>query len=324
MELSFPSLFACTLSLTVFIIILYFILKKNDYLSKTGISTVYVFCLFIILRGCLPFDFYAIHLTRTYKSTKVIPFIQDLTSVSAISINEHPISLISLLSYIWVFVGGSILIVKVIGYFFYRRKLSKCSYIVSPKLENIYNQAAHVIFSNKAPACKILKVQGSTTPAVFGIKSPVILMPDIDYTDEELYYIFLHELLHIKHKDLITKGLSDVIASIHWWNPIVSLLFPALLQQIQELYVDYSINKSLCREEKYPYLGCLKKSLLSSKSHKKNKAHSLYTFSDVSSEKNFAQRLYFIMLPNVKGISKVAILLAIPLLIFSFHLYLKH
>lgn len=318
MELSFPSLFACSFSLTVLTFILYAIMRKNRILSYSGIISIYLFTLLIIFRGCLPFDFYAIHLTTTYASTKVIPFIQQIMCTPVISYQSHTITILSILFYIWILVGVFLLLQKVIGYLFYWIKLKKLSMISFSETEAVYQASYRTIFPAKGPVCRIVTADNLASPAVFGILHPVILLPDISYTEEELHYVFLHELLHVKHKDFITKFVCDIVAAMHWWNPAVAILFPLLLRQVQELYVDYSISKTLTKEEKYPYLDCLKKSLVHTVNLQQKNQHTLYSLCDFSSEIKFKQRLFFIMKSNVKGISVFFILFTVVLQIASY------
>lgn len=164
---------------------------------------------------------------------------------------------------------------------------------------------------------QISVVENFTSPALFGTLHPLIILPNIDYTDKELYYIFLHELLHIKHKDFLIKFLCDLLVVIYWWNPVIFRLYPSLLQQVQELHVDYSILTSLQQNEKVPYLESLQKTLAYSSTLYQKKLYITYTFCDVSCEKKILQRIFFITKSHVKGISKTAVALSVLLVLSS-------
>jgi len=59
---------------------------------------------------------------------------------------------------------------------------------------------------------------------VWGIFFPRILLPInmvSKLSQEELSHILLHELAHIKRKDLIIHVVTMIINGIHWFNPII-------------------------------------------------------------------------------------------------------
>ncbi|MBC8569701.1 M56 family metallopeptidase [Zongyangia hominis] len=66
-----------------------------------------------------------------------------------------------------------------------------------------------------------------TTPVVSGIIRPKIILPDYLNLENEavLRYILIHELVHIRRQDMLTKLLSLLAATIHWFNPLVWVAF---------------------------------------------------------------------------------------------------
>ena len=63
-----------------------------------------------------------------------------------------------------------------------------------------------------------------STPIIAGYIRPIIYLPDIEFSDSELYYALLHECMHYLHKDLWVKLLIEIICAIYWWNPLIYLL----------------------------------------------------------------------------------------------------
>lgn len=62
------------------------------------------------------------------------------------------------------------------------------------------------------------------SPAIFGLFHPkIIISPEIvdKLSSEEISYIFLHELSHLKRGDLLINGLVLGIQAVYWFNPIV-------------------------------------------------------------------------------------------------------
>jgi hypothetical protein len=62
------------------------------------------------------------------------------------------------------------------------------------------------------------------SPAIFGLFHPKISISQQltnKLTLEELRYVFLHELSHLKRGDLLVNGLVLTIQTIYWFNPLV-------------------------------------------------------------------------------------------------------
>lgn len=62
------------------------------------------------------------------------------------------------------------------------------------------------------------------SPMLVGLFSPAIILPAQKYTEEELYFILKHELVHYKRKDLWHKILVLLAVALHWFNPVVHLM----------------------------------------------------------------------------------------------------
>lgn len=85
-----------------------------------------------------------------------------------------------------------------------------------------------------------------TTPLAYGILKPVILLPKtLDLSDtESLRYILTHELLHIKRFDLIKKLVLCAVLCVHWFNPMVWVMYSLANRDI-ELCCDEGVLRAL-------------------------------------------------------------------------------
>ncbi len=66
------------------------------------------------------------------------------------------------------------------------------------------------------------------SPALFGIIRPRILLPQglLETINlGELQYVFLHELAHLKRRDIYLAWLVCVLQVLHWFNPLIWLAF---------------------------------------------------------------------------------------------------
>jgi beta-lactamase regulating signal transducer with metallopeptidase domain len=67
-----------------------------------------------------------------------------------------------------------------------------------------------------------------TSPALLGFLRPRLLLPPALTTalgGEELRFIFLHELAHLKRCDILVNWLLTAVQALHWFNPLVWYAF---------------------------------------------------------------------------------------------------
>ena len=62
------------------------------------------------------------------------------------------------------------------------------------------------------------------SPMLIGFFRPRIILPAHEWEDKELSYIFVHELIHYKQRDMFYKWLIQIVVCVHWFNPFVYLL----------------------------------------------------------------------------------------------------
>lgn len=92
----------------------------------------------------------------------------------------------------------------------------------------------------------------ANTPFAMGLLRPAVVLPAGHLAPEELRYILLHELTHIKRGDLWVRALSVAAQTIHWYNPFVHVL-SRRLKEVSELVYDALTTRDLSRRERYEY-----------------------------------------------------------------------
>ena len=90
----------------------------------------------------------------------------------------------------------------------------------------------------------------------YGYFRQIIFLPKAAYSEDELRYIFLHELEHFANKTNWMKLIVMVLECIFWWNPLV-YLFRDACAQLLEVYCGSCVSRKLNKQEKVAYLGCL-------------------------------------------------------------------
>jgi bla regulator protein BlaR1 len=66
------------------------------------------------------------------------------------------------------------------------------------------------------------------SPSLFGVVRPRLLLPEgilKTLSTEELRYVFLHELSHLKRHDIYLGWLMVILQILHWFNPLVWFAF---------------------------------------------------------------------------------------------------
>ncbi len=92
-----------------------------------------------------------------------------------------------------------------------------------------------------------------SAPMAVGVFRKSILLPDREYTDEELYYILKHEYTHFRNRDLPIKLVVYVLCCVFWWNPAVYLLKKDLSQAF-EIKCDLCVTEGVEDAKKAEYL----------------------------------------------------------------------
>ncbi len=98
-----------------------------------------------------------------------------------------------------------------------------------------------------------------TSPAVYGILRPRIIIPSADHATE---LILLHEKTHIRRADNLWRLIAFITAALHWFNPLSWVFLNKFLADT-ELACDESVLASCGEERKKEYalalIGCAEK-----------------------------------------------------------------
>lgn len=98
----------------------------------------------------------------------------------------------------------------------------------------------------------LLKGEIFDSPVAMGMSHPMVILPDYHFDKVELTYIFEHELIHIKHRDVWKKITGIVISSIHWFNPFAYLLKHEI-DRWAELACDEELAVDKTKEQRKAY-----------------------------------------------------------------------
>ena len=158
------------------------------------------------------------------KDTPAVNFLPMIPTEQIAAVPEHtsvPVATVSAWKAVWV-VG---LILCAVFFTAVYRKCYK-EFQMSLPVENTFTQG----WLQSHPLKRTISIRQSSlisAPLTFGVRHPVILMPKkTDWENESaLQYILEHEFVHIRRFDTITKLLLIVAVCVHWFNPLVWVMY---------------------------------------------------------------------------------------------------
>jgi len=77
-----------------------------------------------------------------------------------------------------------------------------------------------------------------------GFFKPIIVLPDMKFSEKELDVILAHELTHFRRKDVLVKFIILLVNAAHWFNPAVYVLNKQI-NALCELSCDEKVVKGM-------------------------------------------------------------------------------
>lgn len=253
MTVTLASLLSCLVSSTLLTVLAWVIIKRDVTLKAMG-RYICIFLTAIVVRMLLPVEFsFTITFNSRYFMTRVRDFLYLKINVGAFAATVGQILL-----FLWMAGVACNVCLRVGEYLYFVHKISKCPGCFADNMDTVISEINRDY--GKTKKFHVLLVPGIRTPAVFGLLHPRILMPEINYSQGEIYFILRHEMLHYYHHDMLVKILCEFLCTVYWWNPAV-YLFKRLVVQVLEIRVDSFLVTGFSEEEKIGYMECILKSI---------------------------------------------------------------
>ena len=90
------------------------------------------------------------------------------------------------------------------------------------------------------------------SPMMMGLLEPTILLPQMDYSEEDYAVVLTHELNHYKRHDLWYKLLLLAARCVHWFNPLVWLMLREADNDL-EITCDEAVVKNRSNDDRAFY-----------------------------------------------------------------------
>ncbi len=134
----------------------------------------------------------------------------------------------------------------------FHQQLARLPLADDPHLSSLLAQLASLA---QVPTPQVLLSAPGTTPALVGIRRPSILLPNdwqTRFDTRSLRHILLHELLHVRHRDLLWNWAGTAVQALHWFNPLVRFVADRF-QADRELRCDAGAIALLAPSERLDY-----------------------------------------------------------------------
>lgn len=258
MEFSFFSFLMAVIWSSLFFCILALLQKNIRFIRHFGIKMIFLIYIGCIFRFLFPVEF---AFTKVVPDSKVYAAFYDFLCRDKITIDFLRVSLLDILVAVSVMITV-VLTVRFSGRYLLFQRMSSFSEKTDNPRKNQILRVLKQLHGKPQYDCRIRIFYSSqvSVPVGIGLWKRKILLPCLEYTDTELYYILLHEFTHFANKDLFVKMAVALLRNIFWWNPCVYLL-QRNLDEILEIKCDLRVIANMENREKADYLSVIISSL---------------------------------------------------------------
>ena len=143
-----------------------------------------------------------------------------------------------------------------------------------------------------------------SSPLMVGVFRPILLLPKVSMTEEQLNNVLSHEMIHYRRKDILYKWFVCLVKCIHWFNPAIYYVSNQIDIEC-EISCDAAVVKNMSDEEQTRYIDTIITLLAAG-----NKKQLTITTGMVSDKKTLQRR--FTMIKNkIKMSKKTVIIVAV-------------
>ncbi len=140
---------------------------------------------------------------------------------SELPLRKVRISPVNGLAVIWAAGAFLLFTVRITGYLIVSSRLRYTRTLPQEKQTDLCRRLGEKLGLQAAALPALYITREVHSPMLCGFLRPVVLLPDITLTDNQLTGILAHELIHRKRCDLWIKLICAVVVSLHWFNPLV-------------------------------------------------------------------------------------------------------
>ena len=320
MRLEFESFITTLLASFLLFLIAYFLFVRSKRILTIGYHTLTVVCVLSVLRLLFPFEFSFgsnLHLNKMATHIVVI-FRRKHMLLSTITFSLFDIGIL-----VW-------MLGIIIGLYKYIKTYKRDHFLIHSLGVNVSNNDRY----SKLLTCAcqyyhlnrsfdIYEIDELSSPMIFSIRKPTILLPaQNQYTDQELIFIFRHEVGHFYYHHLLYHFGVELFSIVYWWNPLNKYI-KKQIDTLLEMSIDHSFSSSA--DETIAYLNCLlkvkKQSAQQQLFPKLNSSLSMNNLQESMLEKRF--QLLTHSQKRQHFLSVVVVVISVSIYLFSYYFTLR-
>ena len=250
----FPFMMA-VISNSLMIVIIWFLRKIPAFAGLFNVGFMAMLYAFCLLRIFVPIEFPMAQI-RLRDQVVYTALIEPMLSYDSVR-SVHYLSINAV-----IILGVSIVVALILGIRSIAVQKSFKKYLIAngdyatDMERTLFSEVAKDVLKNDSKVT-LRKTDAIEGAVVIGLIHPIVLIPDDDYSEDELRMIFRHECTHIRNRDLWVKLLVQVYCCIFWWNPFAYLL-KSDLDLTLEMKCDLSTTKGFSDEQVLSYVETLK------------------------------------------------------------------
>lgn len=223
-------------------LLLYVLLRTKSFITQYTVSALIFTAVLSVLRLLLPLDF---RFSYVISSTRVLPWLADALDCTPAAVH---ISVGAVLLGIW---GAG-----TAWYIFKTARAELRAYRVRRKYTYTGSEQVERALADFPGKYRVRLSPNVSEPYTVGIVHPEILLPDMNYSDEELHFILAHEIQHIRSRDNLKKLFFVAAEALFWWNPL-SHVYVNEYEMLTELECDRRVTEKMDSDTLKAYLGAI-------------------------------------------------------------------
>lgn len=148
---------------------------------------------------------------------------RPVSALGARHVLRVPGKLLYVLLAVWAAGAAGILLWRAVGHLRFRRRLLKGAVpVTDEKTLAVWQQELDAVWLKK-PKCRLVRSAQTATPLSIGLwpRSVRVVLPQREYSQQELALIFRHELIHICREDMSAKLFMTFCTAMCWFQPLV-------------------------------------------------------------------------------------------------------
>lgn len=228
------------------VFILLSVLCQRTMALKYGVNLILAMIAVGIVRLLIPIEVPSAFVVR---SESIMPFFQHFFSAQVFEIRGFSVDRFDIFLAIWI-IGSAVYLLFIAWTIFQQnQKVHRMKIEDYPRASKL----AEEIKQNSKSKCRVLISPEVKTPMLIGYFLPIILLPPLTLTDDDLRYVLMHEWNHFIHGHLWIKLLFNIFCALLWWNPLVYMAKNDL-DYILEVSCDRYAVRELSTKERIKYV----------------------------------------------------------------------